>query len=257
MSTHANVYQYSILWSCRRSPSLFIRRYMAEILPIRRKTRSNQSINQSLHSMNIDHPYILDILYNYHYVSNQSKIVNICRIPSHTEADMAAKYALEFEIVNFKIPSTDFKHFIKLSLWQIFWNFCDSSKLYSIQNKVNIPYNFNLNRSDQVVISRIRIGHSKLTHTYLFKGNDLSAYFVIVLWLYIIYFWSVLTPYPPGTYFLITHRLCKSFLHRLISVIFCNFCRSVIFTTKFKDFFFTLLHFIYFYLNFYVRRMGR
>ena len=36
-----------------------------------------------LHSMNIDHPYILGILYNYYDVSNQGKIVNICWIPSH------------------------------------------------------------------------------------------------------------------------------------------------------------------------------
>ena len=35
---------------------------------------------QSLHSMNIDHPYILDIMYNYYYISNQGKIVNICWI---------------------------------------------------------------------------------------------------------------------------------------------------------------------------------
>ena len=60
---------------------------------------------QSLHSMNIDHTYILDILHNYYYVSNQGKIVNICWIPSHigmhgnNEADKAAKSALEFEIV--------------------------------------------------------------------------------------------------------------------------------------------------------------
>ena len=75
---------------------------------------------QSPHSINIDHPYILDILYNYYYVSNQGKIDNICWIPSHNgihgnnEADKAAKSALEFEIVKFKIPSTDLKHFIKL-----------------------------------------------------------------------------------------------------------------------------------------------
>ena len=59
---------------------------------------------QSLHSMNIDHAYILDILHTYYYVSNQGKIVNICRIPSHigihgnNEADKAAKSALEFEL---------------------------------------------------------------------------------------------------------------------------------------------------------------
>ena len=69
--------------------------------------------------MNIDHPYILDILHNY-YISNQGNIDNICLIPSHigihgnNEADKAAKSTLEFEIVKFKIPSTNLKHFIKL-----------------------------------------------------------------------------------------------------------------------------------------------
>ena len=63
----------------------------------------SRSCLQSLHSMNIDHPYILDILYNYYYVSNQGKIVNIFWIPSHigihgnNEADKVAKSALQFE----------------------------------------------------------------------------------------------------------------------------------------------------------------
>ena len=52
------------------------------------------------------------------------------------------------------------------------WDFCDTSKLYSIQNMVNIPYYLNLKQSDQVIISRIRIGQSKLTYTYLFKGEQ-------------------------------------------------------------------------------------
>ena len=54
----------------------------------------------------------------------------------------------------------------------MFWGVCDTSKLYFVQNKVNIPDNFNLKRSDQAVISRIRIGHSKLTHTYLLNGEQ-------------------------------------------------------------------------------------
>ena len=134
--------------------------------------------------MKIEHPYILDILtYSYYYVSNQGKIVNFCQIPS--PIGIHGNNEAKFEIVNFKIPSSYLKHFIKLyikSLSQIRWDFCDTSKLYSIQNKVNIPYNFNLKRSDQVIFSRIRIGHSKLTHIYLLKGeNILSVFSVIVL----------------------------------------------------------------------------
>ena len=50
-------------------------------------------------------------------------------------------------------------------------NIWDRSKLHSIQNKVNTPYNISLKRCDQVIISRTRIGHSKLTHTYLLQGE--------------------------------------------------------------------------------------
>ena len=51
----------------------------------------------------------------------------------------------------------------------------DEASIFSakaFQNKVIIPYNFNLKRSDQVVISRSRFGHSKLTHAYLLKGEQ-------------------------------------------------------------------------------------
>ena len=40
---------------------------------------------------------------------------------------------------------------------------CDKSKLYSIQNKVNKTCNLNLKRRDDVIISRIPRGHSRLT----------------------------------------------------------------------------------------------
>ena len=55
--------------------------------------------------MNIDHPYILDILCNYLHASRQGKIVSFFWIPSHignhgnSRAGSAAKSALQFEIV--------------------------------------------------------------------------------------------------------------------------------------------------------------
>ena len=131
---------------------------------------------QSISNMNIDHPYILDILNQHWLLSKQGKIIEFCWIPSHigihgnTKADKAAKDALQYDIVHYKIPYTDLKYLIKLyvnSLWQIYWDFCDTSKLYSIQNKVNKSSNIILKRQDEVIIYRLRIGHTKLTHNYL------------------------------------------------------------------------------------------
>ena len=85
----------------------------------------------------------------------------------NNKGDKDAKSTLEFENVKLKLPSTDLIHFIKLyvnSLRQIFRDFC--GKLCYIQNKVSIPYNHNLKRSDQGVISRICIGLSKLVHSF-------------------------------------------------------------------------------------------
>ena len=131
--------------------------------------------------MNIEHPFILDILKQYCILTKQNKTVEFCWIPSHigiygnTKADKAAKDALNFEIAEFHIPYTDLKFSIKKyvnSLWQICWDSYHTSKLYSIQNKVNKPCNTILKREDEVIISRLRIGHSKLTHSYLMNKED-------------------------------------------------------------------------------------
>ena len=42
----------------------------------------------------------------------------------------------------------------------------------SMYNKVIKPCNFNLKRTDDVIISRIRIGHSRITQSYLLKGEQ-------------------------------------------------------------------------------------
>ena len=94
----------------------------------------------SLHSMNIDHPNILDILYNYH-VSNQGKWLTSTGFQAILVCTGTMKQIkLQNPHSRFKILSTDLKHFIKLyisSLWQIFWDFSDTSELFSIENKVN------------------------------------------------------------------------------------------------------------------------
>ena len=123
--------------------------------------------------MNFDHLYILDILFYYLHASRQGKLVYFFWIPSHVGIHGNSKSA-KSEIVKFRIPYTYLKYVITLHInspQQIFWDFCDTSKLYPIQDKVNKPFNFNLKRRDDVIVSRNRIGHSRLNHSQLLKGE--------------------------------------------------------------------------------------
>jgi hypothetical protein len=115
-------------------------------------------------------------------------------IYGNTKADKAAKDALKFDIALFRIPYTDLKFSIKIYinyLWQTYWDSYHTSNLYSIQNKVNKPCNIVLKREDEVIISRLRIGHSKLTHSYLInKGHHHALLYLQLEWKNLIGRWE-------------------------------------------------------------------
>ena len=92
--------------------------------------------------MNIDHPYILDILYSYYYVFKQVQIVDRGGGAVDERVCLASGRLGVRIYILFKIKSTNHKF---------------------------LTYH---KRSDQVIISRILIGYSKLTHTYVFKGEQ-------------------------------------------------------------------------------------
>ena len=53
--------------------------------------------------------------------------------------------------------------------WQHIWECCELSKLHSIYPTVGIvKHSKYISRYDSVLLNRLRIGHSRLTHTYLF-----------------------------------------------------------------------------------------
>ena len=108
--------------------------------------------------------------------------INFCWVPGHVgipgneQADRAAKAALVLIPVNMKLHYTDFKpliiKFLK-SQWQNIWNNCANNKLYSIKTDIGEWYpSYRENRRDEVVLARLRLGHSYITHSYLLKRED-------------------------------------------------------------------------------------
>ena len=97
---------------------------------------------------------------------------------------------------------------------------------------------------EHIKISKIHILQYFETLSCLQSLSLLSLTLFLSLSLYI---FGVFRHLLRGTYFLITYRLCKTFLHKLISAIFCSFCTCVI-----------IYYFIFYIfvcvLYFYVRR---
>ena len=56
--------------------------------------------------------------------------------------------------------------------WQQLWNQCTSNKLYSVQPVVGRSVSSSLGRYDSVLINRLRIGYTRLTNSYLLKGES-------------------------------------------------------------------------------------
>ena len=57
--------------------------------------------------------------------------------------------------------------------WQEIWSCCVNNKLYSIYPTVGtVHHNKTLSRHEAVIINRLRIGHARLTHSYLLSGDD-------------------------------------------------------------------------------------
>jgi len=50
--------------------------------------------------------------------------------------------------------------------WQEIWSNCVNNKLYAIYQTVGSS------RHESVIMNRLRIGHTRLTHSYLLSGDD-------------------------------------------------------------------------------------
>ena len=138
------------------------------------------SVLQSINNSKIDNSIIQDIILRLHNMSH--KHIIFCWLPSHVgirgneKADKAAKSALSLQPSNLKLPYTDFKPAINkylLNKWQLVWNTAVDNKLHSIKSTLSEwrPA-LRADRKEEVVLARLRIGHSFITHSYLLKGEE-------------------------------------------------------------------------------------
>ena len=132
----------------------------------------------------MDNPLILKVLLKIHHLSCAHKTIHLCWIPSHIgirgneAADMAAKESLNQNITASQVPYTDLKchinHFISHK-WQERWSSCPDNKLLKIKPTLGVwPSGFRNSRKEEVVLSRLRIGHTYFTHSYILRQEDPS-----------------------------------------------------------------------------------
>ena len=127
------------------------------------------------------HPIVTQIA-NRIFASNLKFVLGW--VPSHVGiqvsdlADLAAKEASRaFPVPPIGVPPSDFKVYVKSCLkreWSMLWEAVPlTNKLRSISSAPCCEYSSLLPcRRDQVTFTRLRIGHTALTHTYLLKKNS-------------------------------------------------------------------------------------
>ena len=111
-----------------------------------------------------------------------NKKVVLAWVPSYVgirgneKADELTKQALNFNVLDLKVPYTDLKvniNSVFKQKWQAQWN-VRPDKLFQINPTVGDFYDWTgLSRREEIVITRARIGHTYFTHSYLLKDEDM------------------------------------------------------------------------------------
>jgi len=96
-------------------------------------------------------------------------------IPGNEFADKAAKTALKSRKINIPLPFTDLQPIIQQyvrKLWSDFWSLQFENKLHAVQPILGWSmWSCRERRREEIVLCRLRIGHSFLTHRYLLAGK--------------------------------------------------------------------------------------
>jgi len=135
---------------------------------------------QSINGFNLDSDLVKKILRA--ILSQNGKNIVLRWIPSHMgipgneKADAAAKSSLYLWLRWSFLPPTLYHCITKLIFdeWQEIWSCCAGNKLHAIKPSVGVYKRKTwLLRRDSVLLNRLRIGHTRLTHSFLLSGDDI------------------------------------------------------------------------------------
>ena len=160
--------------------AIFLALYCVNLSPFTSFTiySDSKSALQELTNLWTRHPLVKEIQDWLHRLHAFHKKITFCWIPSHVgikgndDADSAAKKASKTPpTVPFPLPHRDYyphlrKYFI--DLWQKDWD-TNTSHLHTVKpNLQNWPTSSRRNRREEVILARLRIGHTRLTDAYRF-----------------------------------------------------------------------------------------
>ena len=144
----------------------------------------SKSALQAIQVYHSDHPLISLIQQWLYKIHSKHKFVTFCWIPSHVgivgndEADLLAREcAGDSDRLSpyAKIPHTDFSSTIKSAVvgkWQSVWDDCVGNKLHFIKPDVSKwDSSCDAVRKYEVLLTRLRIGHTRFTHGPLLRGE--------------------------------------------------------------------------------------
>ena len=139
------------------------------------------SVLKAMNHTSSKNPLIQKLLEKCHELLAYKEIV-LCWIPSHIgiqaneTVDKQAKTSLSLEPTFFKIPFSYFKPSINkyiLEEWQTSWNNSIGNKLLDIKPTIDEYKSVVRNiRKEEVVLARLPLGHTRVTHSYLLLGEE-------------------------------------------------------------------------------------
>ena len=135
----------------------------------------------------LDHPFLQDFFEGYNMILEEGKHIVLAWVPSHVgirgncAADTAAKEALELDYEDLAIRYSDLKRNTKQYVNELSQHEWTSegiprrkvNKLWVIQPDRSDPLPMiAANRREESVLTRLHIGHSHLTHSFLLKEEE-------------------------------------------------------------------------------------